>query len=248
MKKRSYPPLATNLKRFASGVFLLTLFSVPSLFAQKGEWRKSFPADKKDLGIPVDNPYFFLKPVSRLHYRHGKAKLTRTVTDLPKTVDSIAVVVVEDREERDGKLVEVTRDYYAMDKTTQDVYYFGENVNNYEAGKGISHEGSWLSGADGASFGLIMPGEPKAGDRFCEELGPSTGLDRGEIVGTNEKVKTTAGTFEHCVHVKETSPKEKGAVDHKWYAPGIGLVKDNDLVLEKIEEIKTKPIDLDDQH
>jgi hypothetical protein len=229
-------------------VFLLTLFSVPPLFAQKGEWRKSFPVDKKDLGTPVDNPYFFLTPAARLHYRHGKAQLTRTVINVPKTVDSIAVVVVEDREERDGKLVEVTRDYYALDKTTQDVYYFGEDVNNYEAGKGVSHEGSWLSGADGASFGLIMPGELKVGDKFYEELGPNTGLDRGEIVGTNEKVKTPAGTFEHCVHVKETSPKEKGAVDHKWYAPGIGLIKDKDLVLVKVEEVKIAPVDFDDKH
>jgi hypothetical protein len=163
-------------------------------------------------------------------------------------VDSVAVVMVEDRVEREGRLVEVSRDYYAMDKTTQDVYYFGEDVNNYEAGKGVSHEGAWISGVDGASFGLIMPGEPKAGDRFCEELGPNTGLDRGEIVGVNEKVKTPAGTFEHCVHVKETSPKEKGAVDHKWYAPGVGLIKDNNLVLVKIEEVKIAPVDLDDKH
>jgi len=247
MKKRSYPPLATNLKRFASGVFIVTLFSVTSIFAQKGEWRKSFPVDKKDLGTPVDNPYFLLTPTARLHYQHGKVKLTRTVVNVSKTVDSVAVAMVEDREERDGKLVEVSWDFYAMDKTTQDVYYFGEDVNNYEAGKGVSHEGSWLSGVGGASIGLIMPGEPKVGDKFYEELGPNTGMDRAEIVGTNEKVKTPAGTFEHCVHVKETSPKEKGMVDHKWYAPGVGLVKDNDLVLVKIEEVKIAPVDVDDK-
>lgn len=248
MIKRSHPPLATSLKRVAFGAFLLILFSVPSLFAQKGEWRKSFPVDKKDLGTPVDNPYFFLSPTARLHYQDKKVKLTRTVINVPKTVDSVAVVMVEDREEREGRLEEVSRDYYAMDKTTQDVYYFGEDVNNYEAGKGVSHEGAWISGVDGASFGLVMPGEPKAGEWFYEELGPNTGMDRGEIVGINEKVKTPAGTFEHCVHVKETSPKEKGAVDHKWYAPGIGLIKDNDLVLVKIEKVKIAPVDLDDKH
>ena len=229
-------------------VLLLTLLFVPSLPAQKAGWRESFSVNKKDLGTPVDQPYFFLTPTARLHYQHGKAKMTRSVFDIAKTVDSVSVVVVEDREERDGKLLEVSRDYYAMDKTTQDVYYFGEDVNNYEAGKGVSHEGSWLSGVGGASFGLIMPGEPKVGDKFYEELGPKTGMDRAEIVGTNEKVKTPAGMFEHCVHVKETSPREKGSVDHKWYAPGVGMVRDNDLVLVKIEKVETKPVDLDDEH
>jgi len=228
-------------------VLLLMLFFVSSLLAQKAGWRESFSVDKKNLGIPVDQPYFFLTPTARLHYKHGKANLTRSVFDIAKTVDSVSVAVVEDREEKGGKLLEVSRDYYAMDKTTQDVYYFGENVNNYEAGKGVSHEGSWLSGVGGASFGLIMPGEPKVGDKFYEELGPNTGMDRAEIVGINEKVKTPAGTFEHCVYVKETSPKEKGSVDHKWYAPGVGMVRNNDLVLVKIEEVKIAPVDVDDK-
>jgi len=33
--------------------------------------------------------------------------------------------------------------------------------------------------------------------------------------------------------VLETSPLEKTMADHKWYASGIGMVKDGDMVLVK---------------
>ena len=39
-----------------------------------------------------------------------------------------------------------------------------------------------------------------------------------------------AGTFEHCLHLKETTPLE-GDVSHKWYAPGVGMVKDDEFEL-----------------
>ena len=41
-----------------------------------------------------------------------------------------------------GKLVEVTRDYYALDSVTNDVYYMGEDVDVYQNGKVASHAGS----------------------------------------------------------------------------------------------------------
>ena len=50
-------------------------------------------------------------------------------------------------------------------------------------------------------------------------------MDRNEIVSVDETVKTPAGEFAHCVHVRETSGLEAD-VGHKWYAPGVGLVKD----------------------
>jgi hypothetical protein len=43
-------------------------------------------------------------------------------------------------------------------------------------------------------------------------------------------MKTPAGTFEHCLHLKETTPLE-GDVSHKWYAPGVGMVKDDEFEL-----------------
>jgi len=138
---------------------------------------------------------------------------------------------VEDRETRKGQLIEVTRDYYAIDSVTNDVYYFGEDVNIYKNGKVAGHAGSWLSGVKGARFGLMMPAAPKVGQKFYQELAPGVGMDRVEIVADSEKVVTPAGTFEKCVHVLETSPIEKGLKDHKWYARDVGQVRDGQMLL-----------------
>ncbi len=61
-------------------------------------------------------------------------------------------------------------------------------------------------------------------------------MDRFEILSDNEKVVTPGGTFEKCIHVVETSSLEKGMRDHKWYAVGVGPVKDQQMVLTAIRQ------------
>jgi hypothetical protein len=46
-----------------------------------------------------------------------------------------------------------------------------------------------------------------------------------------ERVVTPAGIFE-CARLRDSSAIEKGGGD-KWYAPGVGLVKDGKSVLVK---------------
>jgi hypothetical protein len=201
-------------------------------------WVSSFPVDKKNLGPTGTNPYFILTPGHRLHYREGKNTLTTTVLAETKWVDGVETRVVEDREERGGQLVELTRDYYAADRVTGDVYYFGEDVDQYRNGKVVGHGGAWLSGVKGARFGLMMPGRIQVGLKFYQELAPGVAMDRAELVAAGETVTTPAGTFHDCVHFRETSATEKGMSDHKWYAPGVGMVKDGALVLVKVEAAK----------
>ena len=81
----------------------------------------------------------------------------------------------------------------------------------------------------------MMPGSIKVGHKFYQERAPKVGMDRAEVVGVGETVTTPAGAFKNCVHMKETSPLEKMAVDHKWYAPGVGMVKEGEFVLVRIE-------------
>jgi hypothetical protein len=210
---------------FLAGVVLVTAQTAK-------DWQSEFAVDKTQLGVKGNNPYFNLTPGYRLSYAHGKDTDTLTVLNETKLIDGVETRVIEDREMKNGKLAEVTRDYYAIDPATNDVYYFGEEVDVYKNGKVVSHEGSWLSGVKGAKFGLMMPGKPKIGQRFYQERAPGVGMDRVEIL-SEEKVVTPAGTFEKCIHVFETSPLEKGLKDHKWYAPGVGLVKDAEMVLVK---------------
>jgi hypothetical protein len=96
----------------------------------------------------------------------------------------------------------LTRDYYAIDELTSDVYYFGEDVDVYRNWRVVSRKGSWLSGVNGAKFGLMMPGSPKAGQRFYQEQAPGVGMDRAEIVSATETANTPAGTFENWRHAR----------------------------------------------
>jgi hypothetical protein len=214
-----------------AGLLLAPTLLVVSAQPAKDDWRKDFPVDRKTLGVSGSNPYFNLTPSYVLRYAHGKDTDTLTVLDETRIIDGVETRVVEDRELKNGRLVELTRDYYAIDAQTGDVYYFGEEVDVYKDGKVIGHEGSWLSGVKGARFGLMMPAKPRVGLKAYQELAPGVGMDRFEIVSDQEKVVTPAGAFEHCVHVVESSPLEKRLHDHKWYAAGVGPVKDAEMVL-----------------
>ncbi len=181
----------------------------------------------------ASNPYLPLTPGTKWTYKYGKEFEEITVLDKIKVIDGIECRPVEDREESSGQLVELTLDYYAIDSATNDVYYMGEDVDEYKDGKVVSHDGSWLSGVDGATFGMLIPGTPKAGDRFYQEQAPHS-KDRIEIKSTDERITTPAGTFEHCLLIEESSAIEK-AVSYKYYARGIGAVKDAEMDLVTYE-------------
>lgn len=203
---------------------------------ETNDFTGTFKVDRAILGNVGANPYFILEPGYRLHYKcNDGATLTITVSDEIKLVDGVQTRVVEEREEKDGKPTEISRNYFAIDKKTKDVYYFGEDVDEYKDGKIASHPGTWLSGVKGAKFGLMMPGKPKVGDKFQQEVAPNVAMDRYEIVAVDAKVKTPAGTFKNCVRTKEGSSLEPGTSE-KLYAPGVGLIKDGETVLVKIEK------------
>jgi hypothetical protein len=196
------------------------------------QWQSTFNLDRKNLGVQGANPYFNLTPGYQLFYAHKKNSEVVTVLNETRVIDSVTTRVVEDRESHDGNLSELTRDYYAIDSVTNDVYYFGEDVDVYKNGKVVSHEGSWMSGMKNAKFGLMMPANPTVGQRFYQEQAPGIGMDRAEIKSKSASLVTPAGKFTNVVYVVENSPLEIGS-SKKWYAAGVGPVKDDDMVLAK---------------
>ena len=156
--------------------------------------------------------------------------------DETKIVDGVNTRIVEERETENGKLCEISRNYFAIDKKTSDVYYFGEAVDIYdtEAGKVISHEGAWESGVDGAKFGLFVPGKPKIGDKYYQEIAPKVAMDRVELVSLSETAKVPAGSFEECLKMAESSDLET-ATGVKLFASEVGLIKDDEFELVKKE-------------
>jgi len=195
-----------------------------------GDFRKEFPVDKANLVATGANPFFDLTPDTVSTFRDGTKILTIRVLDETRVVDGVTTRIVEEREEVDGKPEETSRNYFAMDRNSKDMYYFGEDVDVFDAAGTVTHPGGWLSGVNGAHFGLMMPGTPKVGDKFYQELAPGVAMDRFHIVGMDDVVQTPAAKFEHCMHVMETTPLEKD-VGHKWYVSGKGLIKDGGVEL-----------------
>jgi len=203
-------------------------------------WTREFAVDKRELRSTGRNPYFVLEPGFSIVLEEGAERVTKTVLNETRIVDGVETRVVEERETKDGKLVEVSRNFFAISPRSKDVFYFGEEVDMYQNGRVVGHEGAWLSGVKGARFGLMMPGEPRVHAAFYEEIAPGVAMDRATIVSVSAAFASPAGTFSRCVRTEETSPLEPGAREYKLYAPGIGQVADGSLALVRYGRVPVK--------
>jgi len=201
---------------------------------KSGDWTSAFMLEPDELVSTGRNPYFILEPGYTLVLEGEGAQLTITVLNETKKVDGVVTRVVEERETKGGKLTEVARNYFAISKRTNDVFYFGEDVDMYKDGKVVNHDGSWLSGVNGSKFGLMMPGRALIQSRYYQEVAPNIAMDRATIVSVTETVKTPAGVFANCLRVEETSPLSRFTTEYKYYAPGIGMVSDGTMKLVKV--------------
>jgi hypothetical protein len=194
------------------------------------DYTKAFNVTPGSLSATGRSTYFILEPGYQSVFEGQedgkKVELVITVLDATRKVDGVETRIVEERETSGGQLAEVSRNYFAISKTSGDVYYFGEEVDIYKDGKITSHEGAWESGVKGAKFGLAMPGDPKVGMRYYQEVAPGVAMDRAEVVSITEVVEVPAGRFEKCLKTLETTPLEPDTKESKYYAPGIGLIRD----------------------
>jgi hypothetical protein len=226
-----------TVQTILTAVAILT-FSTAWGQSKKSEWQDEFALSSCNLATTGRNPYFVLEPGFQLVLEGGGTKLQITVLGETRMIDGVSTRVVEEKEWKDGKLYEIAKNYFAICPQTKDVFYFGEDVEFYEDGKVVKRDGSWLAGTNGNKAGLIMPGTPKLKMKYYQELAPGVAMDRAEIESLTETCKTPAGTFSGCMKVKETSGIELLAKEYKYHAPGIGLVRDEDVRLVKYGFIK----------
>jgi len=194
------------------------------------KWTRNFRIKDCEFSSVGANPLFILKPGHRLVLQSDSEKVVITVLKKTVMVGGVETRVVEEREFEDGRLKEVSRNFFATCKKTGNVFYFGEEVDNYKNGKIVGHSGAWRADAKGSRAGIIMPGTILLGARHYQEIAPNA-MDRAEILSDDVTLKTPAGTFKNCIRTEETSglgPKDKC---YKVYTPGIGLIQDEDLLL-----------------
>jgi hypothetical protein len=188
--------------------------------------------DPDDFVRKVTNPLFPLPRGTRLIY-HGTedGQPERVVTDVTrehKTILGVPVVVVLDRVFLDGELKEKTFDWYAQDEDGN-VWYFGEDTKEFENGRVVSTAGSFEAGKHGARAGIIMRAHPKLGQTTAQEFAPGVAEDKARVLDLDATVTVPFGTLRHCLKQAEFTPLEPAALEHKFYCPGIGIVRERDV-------------------
>jgi hypothetical protein len=182
----------------------------------------------------VDNSYFPLPVGAKWEYEisaGNKHKQTDTLEVLKdkRTVNGVQATVVRDTVSAGNQIVEDTFDWFAQDKYGN-VWYVGESVDNYIGGVLAGHAGSWEWGVDGALPGIIMWADPSAhlNEEYRQEYYLGKAEDMGQVLSVNESLTVPFGSFDQVVKTLDFSKIEAGQ-EQKFYAPGVGLLKEMDV-------------------
>jgi hypothetical protein len=208
-----------------NGRLVVALAAIVASAAQAGENTPVFshPREITNAFLPLASlQQDVLESKSERVERTAKPGVRKSFVIAGQTVEALAV---EDKEFDDGKLAEITLDYFAQDDDGT-VYYLGEDVDEYKDGSVSGHGGAWLLGKDTQKPGVLLPAHPKVGDKFMSENVPKITWEKDAVVSISETVTVPAGIFEHCVKVEERA--SDGTTEYKFYAPGIGCIKEMD--------------------
>lgn len=199
-----------------------------------------FDDDFSDPSHP--NPYFPLTPGSEWRYE-GAETVEVEVRNDTKLIEGVTCIVVRDRVEEDGRVVEDTNDWFAQ-REDGTVFYCGEETAEFEFFEGddperpelVTIDGSFKAGRDGALPGTQFLAAPKVGDVYRQEWSPNNAEDAARVISTTYDFGSNPALDAHvpqalvqllcdgdCVVTEEFTPLEPDALEHKYYAPGIGF-------------------------
>ena len=194
-------------------------------------WQQDFDLSARNLVSSGRNEYFILEPGFRLTLENETETLQITVLHETRKIVGFETRVVEEREWKNGELTEISRNFFAICDRTGDVFYFGEDVDMYRNGKIANHKGQWLAGKRDARAGLIMSGDPVLDMSYYQEIAPGVVMDRARVIALDASLETPAGRFENCLKTKEGTALNFFEREYKTYAPGVGLVQEQRLIL-----------------
>jgi len=184
--------------------------------------------DPDDFVDEIDNPYLPLKVGNKWVYEaeteDGTERIEVVVTNQTRVIMNVTCIVVRDTVSVEGDLVEDTYDWFAQDKDGN-VWYFGEDSKEYDDGE-VDTEGSWESGVDGAKPGVLMMAKPLAGFSYRQEYYKGEAEDMAEVVHLNETLTVNSVTYNNVLVTREWNPLEPDSEEYKYYAPGVGVIKE----------------------
>lgn len=188
-----------------------------------------------DFVATVDNAYFPRLPGTRYVYEGMTADgLERNEIEIlpeTRTIMGIQATIMHDVVYLDGELIEETYDWFAQDREGN-VWYLGEDVDNYENGVLADHHGSWEAGIDGALPGIVMFANPTdhIGETMRQEYYAGQAEDQADILSATEQITVPVGSFDNVVQTYDYTPLDPEAQEHKFYAAGIGEIRTVDLL------------------
>lgn len=185
-----------------------------------------------DFVASIDNPYLPFIPGSKWVYEATLADGTVERNEIEvlaetRAVNGVTATVVHDIVYVGGQLVEETYDWYAQDKDG-DVWYLGEEVDNYKDGVLVDHAGSWEWGLDGALPGVIMWADPSAhmNQEYYQEYYAGEAEDKGQVLSVTESAAVPFGSFENLAKTYDFSAIDPDLQEEKFYASGVGMVRE----------------------
>jgi hypothetical protein len=191
-------------------------------------------SDRVDLATPkfsnptkVDNPLF---PIGDLHSaillgndEGHPLRIETTLLPGTKTIEwkgtKIKTLISQFVSYLDGRIHEVALDWYGQADDGA-VWYFGEDVFNFQDGVVADTDGTWVTGKDGPP-GMIMPANPQLGVAFRPENIPGFVFEEVVVKSAGQTVPGPRGPVPGAIVGQENHLIE-GFYEDKTFAPGYG--------------------------
>jgi hypothetical protein len=174
----------------------------------------------------IDNRYLPLAPGSRRVYEgqldSDTERIELEVTTERKVILGITATGVRDTGYTNGEHAATTMDWYAQDRAGN-VWYLGENTQNYENGKPAGTEG-WEAGVEGAQPGNFMLADPKVGTAYREAYRRGQVEDTAEVLRVGVTHAIGLGAYQDVIVVRGWSRLDPEVIEEKYYAPGVGKI------------------------
>jgi len=174
----------------------------------------------------ITNPLFPVSEVTQtlllghvegkpLHVVYTLLPGTRTIAWDGKQIETLIVQYIA---HVDGRIVEAAIDWYAQADDGA-VWYFGEDVFNYEDGVIVDTDGTWLAGSDGP-VAMIMPANPKVGDVYRVENIPGLVFEEVTVKSIGQTLEGPSGPVNGAMVGRQLHMN--GSFSDKNFAPGYG--------------------------
>ena len=181
-------------------------------------------------------------------YANDEEIVEVTVTDDTREILGVECFSVRDVvSDHEGEVIEDTIDWFAQDRDGN-VWYFGEIARNFEDGYLEDIDGSFVADGEGIFPGIVMFAQPEVGVPYRQEFSLDEAEDAGTVLDlAADESSPFTNCNGQCLMTLDFTPLEPDAVEHKFYAPGVGLIVEVDpesgerLELLSVQDLCARP-------